>query len=411
MKKIYGTVFLSFICIFMNVNAVMATGTFSVSAKCEEANTSTIVILANEADFDGFDIYRSDSLNGDYVLAGTVETDYYYDDYYNYYDYDDSEYIFTDRNLEQYKTYYYQVKAYKMINEQKSYLSTMNTNVMILAAGPSITEGKRTGKNGAKLSWTLSEDADGYYIYMVKDYDDKDNYIYVDLTDFSQYTLLKDVTNKYQLNATFKKLTNGVTYSYYVVSYKNINGVRVSSIPSDIKSVVMDYYAYAGESYNQKVKRAFGSEKAKKKNFKSAAKAAKQMTTIKIKVWDFKSGKKGKKITKIKSITVNKNLAPTIKQIFSEIYKSKEKQVIHEIGCYGYREGEHMYGMAIDVNWTENYMIDGKKILCGKYWKPKKDPYSIPNNSEFVKIMNRYGFTRGAWGKRKDYMHFSFFGK
>ena len=92
------------------------------------------------------------------------------------------------------------------------------------------------------------------------------------------------------------------------------------------------------------------------------------------------------------------------------IYNNKEKQVIHDIGCYSYRAGEHMYGLAIDVNANENYMIDGKKVLAGSYWKPKKDPYSIPNNSQFVKIMKRYGFYRGAWGKRKDYMHFSYFG-
>ena len=91
-------------------------------------------------------------------------------------------------------------------------------------------------------------------------------------------------------------------------------------------------------------------------------------------------------------------------------YNNKEKQVIHDIGCYSYRAGEHMYGLAIDVNANENYMIDGKKVLAGSYWKPKKDPYSIPNNSQFVKIMKRYGFYRGAWGKRKDYMHFSYFG-
>ena len=115
-------------------------------------------------------------------------------------------------------------------------------------------------------------------------------------------------------------------------------------------------------------------------------------------------------MTRIKSLTVNKRLAPTIQQIFKEIYESKEKQVIHDIGCYSYRTGEHMYGLAIDVNPNENYMIDGKKVLAGRYWKPKKDPYSIPNNSEFVKIMNKYGFMRGAWGKRKDYMHFSYFG-
>ena len=44
---------------------------------------------------------------------------------------------------------------------------------------------------------------------------------------------------------------------------------------------------------------------AKRKNFATAKKAYKQMKIIKIKVWDFKNGKKGKKVTKIKSLTVN----------------------------------------------------------------------------------------------------------
>jgi hypothetical protein len=73
-----------------------------------------------------------------------------------------------------------------------------------------------------------------------------------------------------------------------------------------------------------------------------------------------------------------------------------------------------MYGMAIDINPNENYMIDKvngkKKILSGSYWKPKSDPYSIPADCELVRIMQRYGFYRGDWGDRKDYMHFSYFG-
>ena len=69
-----------------------------------------------------------------------------------------------------------------------------------------------------------------------------------------------------------------------------------------------------------------------------------------------------------------------------------------------------MYGLAIDINPNENYMIDGKTILSGSFWKPKKSKYSIPLNCETVRIMERYGFYRGFWGERKDYMHFSYFG-
>ena len=55
-------------------------------------------------------------------------------------------------------------------------------------------------------------------------------------------------------------------------------------------------------------------------------------------------------------------------------------------------------------------MIDGKTIISGSFWKPKKNKYSIPLDCETVRIMERYGFRRGFWGDRKDYMQFSYFG-
>ena len=41
-----------------------------------------------------------------------------------------------------------------------------------------------------------------------------------------------------------------------------------------------------------------------------------------------------RKITKTKYLTVNKRMAPSIQAMFAEIYKSKEKQVIKDIGSY-----------------------------------------------------------------------------
>lgn len=100
--------------------------------------------------------------------------------------------------------------------------------------------------------------------------------------------------------------------------------------------------------------------------------------------------------------------------MFKEIYKSKERFPIHEMGCYNWRgnssTSEHCLGLAFDINSNENYMIDGKKVLAGSFWKPKKNKYSIPLKCKLVKILEKYGFERGLWGSRRDYMHFSYFG-
>ncbi len=399
------------ICIISIGVPVHAQELFEVIGKCIEGQKVTLEIYINdETSIDGFDIYRAESVGSEYQYVGNLETEKY--NSYSYDDYDvEADYTYTDSVvLNLYQTYYYRIQAYQYLEEEKIYVQSADTEVLIVGAGPNITYAKRNGKFGAKLKWEPVGDADGYLIYCMKDYDDNGNVLSLNRNDETEYELVKTIKGNSTFSASFKKLTNGVTYTYRIYSYKDINGRQIPSISSKIQNITMDYYAYAGEDYYQKIKRAYGSQKAQKKNFATAKKASKQMKTIKIKVWDFKNGKKGKKVTKIKSLTVNKKLAPTIQQIFKEIYESKEKQVIHDIGCYSYRTGEHMYGLAIDVNPNENYMIDGKKILAGSYWKPKKDPYSIPNNSEFVKIMNKYGFMRGAWGKRKDYMHFSYFG-
>lgn len=412
-SKLKHFAFLLLMAAFFCKLPVNAEGMLTVTTECTEANCTTIKIdVADSAVFDGIEIYRADAKNGPYQIVDEIDlTNESEDDYSFEDDYEGSDYSFYDREgLIAYQTYYYQIKAYQNVNGLKTYIESVDTEVLVLGAAPIITYNKRNSKLNAKLKWKKAEGADGYLIYCMKDYDSKNNYKYIDPFNYSKYSLVKTIKNPNTTSATFKKLKNGLTYTYVIYAYKNINGARVKSVPSTIKSITMDYYGYEWESYNKKMKRVFGSEKKKRKNFSTASKARKQMKTIKIKVWDYKKGKKGKKITKTKTLVVNKKLAPTIQEMFKEIYKSKEKQVIKDIGCYSYRTGEHIYGTAIDVNWNENYMIDGKKKLAGSYWKPKKDPYSIPQNSQFVKIMRRYGFYRGEWGKRKDYMHFSFFG-
>jgi ribosomal protein L37AE/L43A len=168
-------------------------------------------------------------------------------------------------------------------------------------------------------------------------------------------------------------------------------------------------YGYRSESSSSKYKRIFGS--AKKKSYKSSSQAKKNMKTIKIKVWNISNNKK---VTKTKSITVHKNIASTVQKIFDEIYNGSEKFPIYSVGGYSWRgnssKSEHNLGLAIDINPNENYMINGKKILAGKFWKPGKNPYSIPKNGDVVKAFEKYGFKWGHWGNKHDYMHFSYFG-
>ncbi len=418
------------VALFMCPLKVFAEGTFSLSASCQRGQIVKICISVDGYDDvkDGYDIYRFNSTTNTYDLVGTMDLwengfSYYMDEngweeYYNsgvlrfYFDVNEEHTIG--------ETYTYQVKSYEYNSEyddeysdtdgSKTYLDIKETTVTILPDGPMFTYGKRSGKLGAKLKWTKDESADGYLIYSVKNYTSKSKRKMVDAYDETSYTLVKEINKNTTTSTTIKKLMHGATYYYRICSYQVVDGVKVKSMLSEPKSVLMNYYSYNGETYQQKTKRAFGSEKKKKKNFKTASKAAKQMKTIKIKVWDFKNGKNGKKVTRTKYLTVNKKLAPSIEAMFAEIYKAKEKQVIKDIGCYSYRTGEHMYGMAIDINPNENYMIDGKTVIAGSFWKPKKNKYSIPLNCETVRIMERYGFRRGFWGDRKDYMHFSYFG-
>lgn len=293
------------------------------------------------------------------------------------------------------KTYYYKISPVvkegsltvegplsNSISGQLEYTSTKITKAVSKKPG-TIT-----------ITWKKVNDASGYIIYCSKN-------------NQKHYKKLKTIKRRNQCTFTHKKLKNGVLYNYKVYAYKNTSYGQIVS-NAKVYGKYCDYYTYEHEPYESKRKRLFG-----KKGYwyKSSSAASKNMKTISIKVWD-KSG--GKWYTRKFYITVHKGLAPSVKKMFHEIYKSKSRIPIHDIGCYSWRgagsSSEHCIGTAFDINANENYMIEGKKILSGSFWKPKKNQYSIPLNCSLVKILRKYGFYRGFWGSRKDYMHFSYFG-
>lgn len=141
----------------------------------------------------------------------------------------------------------------------------------------------------------------------------------------------------------------------------------------------------------------------------NALEMAPYLVTIKVPVVDIN----GKRSTK--SITVHKDLANDLEDIFTQIANAKFP--IKDLGCYNWREtasggiSHHSFGVACDINSNENYMIKNSKIIAGSYWKPGDDPYSITTNGTVVRAFKNKGWIWGGnWNSSKDYMHFSYTG-
>lgn len=368
-------------------------------SKVEAGQDHTINLYWNdvsEKEYDGYRIYQRVGKTGSFQLLKTIKAFTYPDRSYIY------DRKFTVKNLKLGTTYYYKITAYRQMGSQKfenefskirSATVTINKTEIVKA----VSKAKRTNT----IKWKKNKEADGYIVYFAKKINGK-------------YKKLKTITNRNTTTYTHKKLTNGKAYYYKIVSYKKTKNGNLTS-KSEPYEKYCDYFGHAAESESDKTLRIFGKgvvydyfSDEYLPGYKTQASAMKHMTTLKIKVWDINS--KGKKYTRYFWLTVNTKIAPTVEQMFKEIYASKERTPIHSIGAFRYVGGQHMYGLAIDINPTENALIDHGKVLAGSFWDPKKSPYSIPRKCDLVKIMEKYGFLRGEWGDRHDYMHFSYFG-
>lgn len=170
-----------------------------------------------------------------------------------------------------------------------------------------------------------------------------------------------------------------------------------------------------GLSYTEKCMLIFGQYVSSPRTYySSAAQAKPNMVSVSVKVWDINKST-GKKYTRTLSFTVHRNIAPTIKKIFEEIYALPEKPPFHSIGGYRWEyKSEHGVGLALDVNAAENPYVSSESVAYSSGFRPGENPYSIPVGGSVDKIFAKYGFTRGLFwdggNGRKDYMHYSFFG-
>lgn len=143
------------------------------------------------------------------------------------------------------------------------------------------------------------------------------------------------------------------------------------------------------------------------------------MTEIEVPVWRLQSG--GSKTSGKAYVTVNRALAPIYRAIFQEIYNGGEKFPVKDVGSYAWRPSptsEHRWGTAIDINYDANMEAtinaDGSLTpTCGTHWTPGEDPYSIAADGDVYNAFTKYGFSWGgnAWRSKRDFMHFSYFGR
>lgn len=346
----------------------------------------------------GYYIYRSTKPNTGFTLIKTFTPDMSVNSSWNYESYFDNSLTFVDTKLTVGKTYYYKICPYVTYGSESFGGLFSNIKSAIIRMNAVTVKTAYSKKKATNtLTWKKMSNADGYVIYVSKKYDGK-------------YKKLKTIKKNKTCKFTHNKLKNGTAYYYKVYSFKNFNKKPLLSVEPYPFMKYCDYYSYENEEYYSRFQRIFGKKGTGR--YKNSAQARKHMKTIRIKVWDINSS--GKKYTRTFSVSVHKNIAPSVKQMFKEIYKSKEKFPIHDIGCFSWRgdssESEHCLGLAFDINASENYMIQGKKVLSGSCWSPKKNKYSIPLKCDLVKILAKYGFRRGFWGDTKDYMHFSYLG-
>ncbi|MDO4282643.1 MAG: peptidoglycan DD-metalloendopeptidase family protein, partial [Clostridia bacterium] len=124
--------------------------------------------------------------------------------------------------------------------------------------------------------------------------------------------------------------------------------------------------------------------------------------------------KNGNKV--MRTLTVHKAVAKDVVDIYTEIAASGFP--IYDTYAYSWRSmaasgsrSHHSYGIAIDINANENYMVKNGRVIAGSLWEPGRNPYSITPNGPVVKAFKARGWEWGGnWRSSKDYMHFSFTG-
>ena len=156
----------------------------------------------------GYAVYRSTSKDGKYTLRKTITSK--------------NTIEFADTGLDTNTTYYYKVRAYRMIADKKKYGSYSE----IVCAKPVLSKTTITVSSTSKkatIKWNKVLGASGYKVYSATSSD-------------GTYSLKKTITSINTLSYTNTNLVSGKTYYYKVRAYRNVNGNVVYGPYSVVKS-------------------------------------------------------------------------------------------------------------------------------------------------------------------------------
>lgn len=124
-------------------------------------------------------------------------------------------------------------------------------------------------------------------------------------------------------------------------------------------------------------------------------------------------GSNGEKVATTKKLSVHRDVIDEAWNIFELIFQGEEQFPIKDLGGYSWRgdnsTSSHNLGLAIDLNYDENFMIRGDEIVAGSFWDPETSIYSIKPDGDVVRAFEEYGWfwAGNGWGSTYDYMHFS----
>ena len=119
------------------------------------------------------------------------------------------------------KTSYYKVRAYRVINNKKVYSDYSSKTYAKPVLSTPVVKAVKYKKGVAKISWNKVSGATGYALYRYN-------------AKTKKYVYVRSIRTLYTLD---KNLVRGKKYYYKVRSYRVVNGVKVYSNYSGVKSV------------------------------------------------------------------------------------------------------------------------------------------------------------------------------
>ncbi|MCC3866126.1 DUF5011 domain-containing protein, partial [Terrisporobacter petrolearius] len=182
----------------------------STTAKsASAAYNSNKVTWSKVSGTSGYEVYRATSKTGKYSLKKTVKSG--------------STLSYSNTGLTTGKTYYYKVRAYKVVDGKKQYgnfSQVVSSSPKLFT--PSVTLSK--GSKKATVKWKKISGASGYEIYRSN-------------SKSATYSKVKSVSRGSTTSYTNRGLTSKKVYYYKIRAYRTVNGKKVYSSYSSIKYI------------------------------------------------------------------------------------------------------------------------------------------------------------------------------